>query len=123
MRFVLAGGPGVLLYYAVFYALTYMFGTWYLASSVVASFANQACNFGLQKFWTFRNMDVTVMGTQARNYAAMAATMFLANLGLLFLLVDSLGLRPLTAQLMATAMLTVASYFMTSKIFAPPAHK
>ncbi|MBX4205481.1 MAG: GtrA family protein [Candidatus Doudnabacteria bacterium] len=118
MRFLGAGGLGVLLYYLILYILTDLFGVWYMASAVIASIVNWTSNFVLQKLWTFQNRDKTNLHRQAGAYLSMAIGLFLANLLLLYVLVEYLRLWYMGAQVIVTVILTVASYFITSRIFS-----
>lgn len=117
MRFLSAGGLGVLLYYLILYTLTDLLAVWYMASAIVASIANWSSNFVLQKFWTFQNKDTKVIHRQAGAYAVMAAGLFVGNLLLLYLLVEYFRMWYMGAQAIVTVLLTVVSYFITSRIF------
>lgn len=120
VRFLSAGGPGVLLYYLILYALTEFLGVWYMLSAIIAFLVQWSCTFLLQKFWTFQNPDTGNIRRQAGKYAFMAAGITISNLILLYGLVEYLKLWYLTAQVIATAVLTTISYFVTSRIFSDP---
>lgn len=120
MRFLSAGGLGVSLYYLVLYTFTDLFGMWYIASAIIASLANWISNFVLQKYWTFHNKETRDIRRQAVSYAVMAAVLFVSNLLLLYALVEYAHIWYLGAQLIVTVALTVASYFVTSRIFSDP---
>ncbi len=117
-RFLSAGGVGVLLYYLILYFLTDVVGVWYLASAVTASVVNYVSNFILQKFWTFENRGTRNIHEQAGKYAIMVAALFMANLLLLYLLVEYARLWYLAAQVIVTVFLTVISYSVSRRIFA-----
>ena len=118
MRFLSAGGLGVLLYYLILYTLTDVVGVWYMVSAVIASIVNCSSNFILQKFWTFENKDAKNIHWQAGKYAIMVASLFLANLFLLYVLVKYVHLWYLAAQVIITILLTVISYLVSRRIFA-----
>lgn len=120
IRFLSAGGLGVLLYYLVLYILTELLGVWYMASAVIASLINRTSNFVLQKYWTFQNKDTKNIRRQVSSYAVMAATLFVANLILLYALVEYVHIWYLGAQVLVTFVLTAASYLVTSRIFSNP---
>jgi len=121
LKFLGAGGVGVLLYYFILYVMTDLLGIWYITSAVTASVVNQATNFTLQKFWTFQDINTTHIRLQAGSYAAMAVALFLANVLMLYLLVDRLGMWYMDAQIVTTLVLTTVSYLLTRMIFSPPA--
>lgn len=88
-----------------------------MASAVIASIVNWSSNFVLQKFWTFQDKDTNRIHRQAGAYVVMAACLFIANLLLLYLLVEYVKLWYLVAQVIVTILLTIVSYFITSRIF------
>ncbi len=118
MRFLSAGGLGVLLYYLILYILTDVVGVWYMVSAVIASIVNYSSNFVLQKFWTFENKETKNIHWQAGKYAAMMVSLFVANLLLLYVLVEYAHLWYLIAQVIVTILLTVISYLVSRRIFA-----
>ncbi len=120
IRFLSAGGLGVSLYYLILYTFTDLFGMWYIASAIIASLVNWASNFVLQKYWTFQNKDARDIRWQAVSYAVMAAVLFVSNLLLLYALVEYVHIWYLGAQVIVTVVLTVASYFVTRRIFSGP---
>ncbi|MBI2607551.1 MAG: GtrA family protein [Candidatus Doudnabacteria bacterium] len=117
LRFMLAGGLGVLLYYVLLYVLTEHAGFWYLASATIAALANQTCNFFTLKFWAFQNHAMTHVHRQVNAFAVLKGTLFGANLALLWLLVELVNLWYMAAQLIVTAILTTASYLISERIF------
>ena len=120
-RFCLGGGAGVIVYYATLTLLTEIFGIWYIASAVVAWVLNYCVNFTIQKFWTFRNMDRQKARHQLVLYFAMSVGFLVIGTPLLYALVEWGGLPYLGAQVLLTITLSVASYFVTRRIFATPA--
>ena len=118
LRFISAGGLGVLLYYSTLYVLTDVAGVWYIASATIAFIVNYASNFGLQKFWTFKNKGIKNVTRQASQYLTMSIVFFAINLVLLYGLVEYARLWYLTAQALLTILLTTTSYFVSRRIFA-----
>ncbi|MFH1990495.1 MAG: GtrA family protein [Patescibacteria group bacterium] len=117
LRFLSAGGPGVLLYYLILYILTDIAGVWYMVSAVIASVVNHSLNFVFQKFWTFKNKDTKNIHRQAGKYALLVISLFIANLFLLYILVEYAHLWYLAAQVIVTILLTVISYLVSRRIF------
>lgn len=117
MRFLCAGGIGVLLYYIILLTFTELFGVWYLISAIVGSIANYSSNFILHKWWTFKNKDSKRIIRQTCTYFTLSVARSFANLGLLYLLVDYAGLRYLNAQVILTLMLSLISFIVSRKIF------
>lgn len=117
MRFLSAGGLGVLLYYLILYVLTDVMGIKYIISAVIASVANFSLNFVLQKFWTFKSKNTKDIYSQISKYAIMTIAIFIINLLLLYVLVEYVHFWYLFAQLLITILLTVMSYFVSRLIF------
>ena len=117
-RFLLAGIPGVFMYYVLLYTLTDLLGMWYMTSAIIASVVNVASNFLLQKFWTFGDRDTAGVHRQAGQYIALFASLFFGNLLILYVLIESAHLWYMAAQVVSTVVITSISYFVSRRIFA-----
>ena len=117
IRFLLGGAVGVSLYYATLYILTEKMRIWYVASATVAFVLNWNANFIIQKYWTFENRDHNATRNQAIKYFTMALGLLITNNGLLYLLVEYVGLWYITAQIVLTIVLTIVSFIITRRIF------
>lgn len=115
LRFIGAGGVGVLLYYILLPLLTEVFGVWYMMSAFIASIANGTSNFVLHKLWTFKNRDQGRTSVQLVQYGLL----FTSNLVLLYLSTKWLGIWYMHAQPVITVLISIASFFFTRIIFAP----
>jgi len=118
-KFCVGGGLGVLTAYVTLYVLTEFMHVWYVASAVIAAILNYAVNFTMQKFWTFEDKDMTKVHKQAALYFTMGAVFMPTNAGLLYVLVEYLHVHYMLAQVILTILFSVASYFITHKIFTP----
>jgi dolichol-phosphate mannosyltransferase len=118
LRFLSAGGLGVLLYYLILYILTSVAGVWYMVSAVIASIVNYSVNFVLQKFWTFENKSTKNIHQQVGKYLGLTLTLFLVNLLALYALVEYAHLQYLVAQVVVTIILTIISFLVSARIFA-----
>jgi putative flippase GtrA len=118
VKYLLAGGVGVGLYYLLLYVLTEYADFWYLISAAIGGAANYASNFLFQKFWTFGNKDRTTVKAQAKQYAILFISLGSANLGLMFILVSLLHIWYIAAQIPVTLLLTAIGYRITRKIFS-----
>jgi dolichol-phosphate mannosyltransferase len=61
LRFLLAGGVGLLLYYGLLYTLTEWAGVWYLFSAIIGFVACYSVNFTLHRKWTFASNSPALM--------------------------------------------------------------
>ncbi|MFA5051986.1 MAG: GtrA family protein [Patescibacteria group bacterium] len=118
VKYLLAGGMGVSLYYLLLYVLTEYAGFWYLASAAIGGAANYVSNFLFQKFWTFGNKDRAAVKAQAKRYAILFISLGLTNLALMFILVTLLHVWYIAAQIPVTLLLTIVGYRITRKIFS-----
>jgi dolichol-phosphate mannosyltransferase len=117
VRFLCAGGAGVVLYYLILYTFTDLFKMWYILSAIFASIVNYVTNFILQRSWTFRNKGTKRIRRQASQYVILVGSIFVANLGLLYILVEYTHLHYLIAQVIVTGILTIISYLVSQRIF------
>ena len=117
VRFCIAGCAGVAVYYAVLYGLTEYLGVWYVASAVIGFALNAGVNFTLQKFWTFENRKMSMVGVQMALYISMMVSFLAANAALLFLLVEYLHLWYVAAQAILTVIISVLSFIISGRIF------
>ena len=118
VRFVGAGGTGMLLYYAIYAPLTkYRGRVHYLLSAFIAFVPAFAVSFILQKYWTFANLDIETIHAQFVLFSAQRALMFGLNEVLLYGLVERGKIHPLPAQVLAHAIMAVPSYLTLRLVF------
>lgn len=117
LRFCISGVIGVSTYYATLYCLTEYFGLWYIASACIGFVLNVTVSFLLQKIWTFKNKEKEQAGGQLLRYLAMSISFLVANALLLYAMVQYLHMWYIWAQMILTVILTVTSFFITSRIF------
>jgi putative flippase GtrA len=115
-RFLIAGGVGVLSYLLVFWALLQFTELWYIAASIVAFTVNLCVNYVTQKFWAFKSKEGANVGKQFTLYVVVSLGFLGANTGLLYVLVERMCIRYLSAQLITTTVLTITSFFVTRRI-------
>ncbi len=116
-RYLTSGGLAVFIYYAILYCFTELLQIWYIASATTATIMAFLLNFTLHKFWTFNNYDLKSVPKQLTWYTIMKISLSLANLILLYCLVEALKMHYLLASIILTAGSSVISYILTNKIF------
>jgi dolichol-phosphate mannosyltransferase len=117
VRFCIAGGVGVVAYYAILYGFTEYLGVWYVASAIVAAIVNTASNFVLQKFWAFKDREMAVVGRQIVMYIIMSVLFVVGNALSLYLMVQCLHMWYIGAQMILTVVITVISFVISRRIF------
>ncbi len=112
VRFLIAGGTAFLSNILALYLIADVLGVWYLRASVCAFVVAFLVSFSLQKFWTFKDKEVS------RVHAQLGVSLMVAfiNLGintlLMYLLVEWGGLHHLPAQVIATGIIAIETYFV-----------
>lgn len=118
IRFGFVGVLAVGLYYRILYTLTEFLHVWYLLSAIIAYVFNIISNFILHKYWTFKHKDKQKVRKQIFWYFVLCTSFFIINTASLYILVEIVHLYYLHAQIILTVILSIASYFLTKRIFA-----
>jgi putative flippase GtrA len=109
LKFGTVGVSNTLITFAVYGLLLKVFGVWYLAASAVGFIAGATNGFLLNRRWTFRGHVGDAL-TPVR-WAIVQTCGLGINEGLLFLFVHDARLDKLLAQVFATAVVTVTTFF------------
>ncbi|HEX5852186.1 MAG TPA: GtrA family protein [Solirubrobacteraceae bacterium] len=110
VKFGLVGVSNTALTFAVFTLLLKGFGVWYLAASAIGFAVGATNGFLLNRRWTFSE-HVGDSLTPVR-WALVQGTGLGVNVALLYVLVDHVGLDELVGQAIATAVVTVSTFFV-----------
>jgi putative flippase GtrA len=111
LRYTVVGGGCALLNLAVLWLLTSVLGLHYLVSSAISFFALTPVGFWLQKLVTFRTPRAAAPFEWPRYFLTMGSSLA-ANLALMYLLVDMLGLWYLAASVVVTLLLLAANFLV-----------
>jgi putative flippase GtrA len=109
VKFGIVGVSNTLLTFAIYGLLLKVFGVWYLAASAIGFVAGATNGFLLNRRWTFRGHVGDAL-TPVR-WAIVQGCGLAVNEGLLYLFVHDAGLDKLLAQVFATAVVTVSTFF------------
>jgi putative flippase GtrA len=109
VKFGIVGVSNTLLTLVVYTVLLKVFGVWYLAASAIGFAVGATNGFLLNRRWTFRDHVGDAL-TPVR-WAIVQGTGLAINEGLLYLFVDQVKLDKLVAQICATAVVTVTTFF------------
>lgn len=112
IKYGLAGGTAVAVNLAALYFFTEVFGVWYVASAAVAFLFSLLTGFLLQKFWTFRDRDLSRLKKQMAIYAAVGLVNLILDPVLLYLLVEAFALWYILAQILVLGGLAIESYLL-----------
>ena len=119
LRFLVAGGSSTAFLFAVLIVLHEWFGLWYLASSAIASALTLILSFLVQKFWAFENKSMDVVRWQACAFLLLAGFNFIANIALMYVLVEYAGIWYVAAQVLTTGSIAVWDFLLYHFIIFP----
>lgn len=116
-RYLVSGGLAALANLVIFYALTDLFGVWYLLSGTLSLGLSMVVSFIFQKYWTFADRtQATGIPSQMLGYLVLDGTNLVINAALLYFFVDVLGLWYLLAGFLSILLLAIESYIVLNHI-------
>ena len=115
-RFLLSGGTSAGTDLVFLYLFTDIFGIWYLTSAVAAFILAFGVSFTLMKFWTFGDHSREGLHMQLSIYFLVAIINLALNTLLVYIFVEWVGLHYLFAQIAASALLAVESFFVYQRV-------
>jgi putative flippase GtrA len=110
VKFGIVGVSNTLLTLAVYTVLLKVFGVWYLAASAIGFAVGATNGFLLNRRWTFREHVGDAL-TPVR-WGIVQSGGLAVNEGLLYVFVHDAQLDKLVAQVCATAVVTVTTFFV-----------
>lgn len=119
-RFLLSGGLSTSVNLFLLYSLTEWIGIWYLFSAIIAFVIAFFISFTLQKFWTFKDVSRERIHFQAGLFLLIALVNLGVNTACLYYLVEQAQLHYLIAQIVVSAFIAVANYFIYQRIIFRP---
>lgn len=122
LRFLISGGISLGTDLVLLYIFTDILGIWYLASAIAAFILAFGVSFTLHKFWTFGDLSREDIHMQAGIYFLVAVVNLALNTLLVYLFVERAGFHYLIAQITASALIAIESFFVYQRyIFRTPA--
>lgn len=112
LRFLISGGISLGTDLVLLYIFTDIFGIWYLVSAVAAFILAFFVSFTLHKFWTFGDHSRDGIHMQMGTYFLVAAANLGLNTMLVFAFVEWAGVHYLLAQIVASALIAIESFFI-----------
>jgi putative flippase GtrA len=109
VKFGIVGVSNTLLTLVVYTVLLKVFGVWYLAASAIGFAVGATNGFLLNRRWTFR--DHVGDALTPLRWTIVQGSGLAINEGLLYLFVGQAKLDKLLAQICATAVVTVTTFF------------
>jgi putative flippase GtrA len=110
LKFGIVGVSNTLISFAVYTLLLKVFGVWYVAASGIGFAVGAVNGYLWNRAWTFRGHVGDAL-TPVRWFVVQSGGL-LVDLGIVYLLVDGLGLDELVGQALTTAIVTVLTFFV-----------
>lgn len=111
LKFFMTGLIGISVNLGVFHVL-YVVGVPYLAGSIAGFSVALFIGFVLQKHWTFQDRSQEPVHTQFALYSTLALGNLAFNTGIVYVLIDKLGVYYLFAQTVGAAIIALDSFFV-----------
>jgi putative flippase GtrA len=108
VKFGVVGVSNTLIFFLVYTLLLKVFGVWYLAASGIGFAVGAINGFLWNRAWTFRGHVGDAL-TPVRWFVVQTSGL-LANLGLVYLFVDGVGLGELVGQAVTIVIVTVVTF-------------
>lgn len=116
VKFIISGAAAAVANLATLYVCTEFFGMWYLWSATVAFTAGIFVSFSLHKFWTFGNQSTSTARRQFFSYFVWTLVMLGVNTLLVFMMVETLRVWYLGAQVISGCIIACANYLFYKHI-------
>lgn len=108
VKFGIVGVSNTLIFFAVYTLLLKVFGVWYVAASGIGFAVGAVNGFLWNRAWTFKGHVGDAL-TPVRWFVVQTSGL-LANLGLVYLFVDGVGLDELVGQAVTIVIVTVVTF-------------
>ncbi len=108
VKFGVVGVSNTLIFFLVYTLLLKVFGVWYVAASGIGFAVGAINGFLWNRAWTFRGHVGDAL-TPVRWFVVQTSGL-LANLGLVYLFVDGIGLDELVGQAVTIVIVTVVTF-------------
>jgi predicted glycoside hydrolase/deacetylase ChbG (UPF0249 family)/putative flippase GtrA len=117
-KFGITGLIASVVHLGVMYLTTELFGVWYVLGGAIGFGIAYGVSFTLQKYWTFKNHDHMRVGSQALLYFLIALSALIANVCLVYVLVEFVGMWYLAAQTLVLLGVSVATFYAYRLLFS-----
>lgn len=115
MKFIFTGGTAAGVEYIVFLGLHFFLGpSWIFLSQTISFLCGFLVSFLLNRSWVFSNKTNTRL--QLVKYTILACFNLVLTNGILWILVDKIGVHYLVAKIIVMAMVATWNYFFFSRL-------
>lgn len=117
IRFIISGGTAAVTNIGLLAIFTELLGIWYLISSALAFVCAFAVSFVMQKYWAFKSTDSFKIKKQLPMHLSVALFNLGVDVALVYTFVEIVGLWYIAAQIIASAIIAIESFFVLRWIF------
>lgn len=110
VSYVIVGGTATIVEWVLFYIFEHAFSLNYLLNTAISFALATAANWALGRLLTFRNADAGSRTKELVSIYAVSVIGLLANLGLMYLFVQVLGINSMLSKVMATAIVFIWNF-------------
>lgn len=119
LRFGVSGALAAGVLVGSLFLFTDLMGLWYVASASLAWIVSLAASFLLQRTWTFGAKTGEGAGAQFGGFLALGLANGAINAGLIWVLVDRLGVNYLVAQVGLAALIAAWNFLIMRHLIFP----
>jgi len=112
VKFLIAGGLGMLVSLVVLFLFTDVLNIWYLISSIISFIFGVVVNFTLQKYWVFQDSAGGHIPTQAAMFGTLGVLNLIGNTFLLYFFTDILHFWYIYSQVFTTFILALFNFLL-----------
>lgn len=116
LRYLVSGLVGALVNLLLMYSLVEWLQIWYIYAGTIAFLLSSLVGFTLHKLWTFRNYSRHYVSRQLLMYVMIGVVNIGLNTLIIFLLVEHFHFWYLLAQILSSAFIAVAGFFIYRRI-------
>jgi putative flippase GtrA len=117
VRFVVVGGSVAVIQLAMLYGLHTKLHLPSLTASIIAFIISVFINFGLQKFWSFKDPSKNTIATQFGYFALNALGNLVINIACMYIGVSLLHINTYIMQPLTLALIALCNFFIYKIIF------
>lgn len=111
VKYFISGCTAAAVDIITLFILTDIAHIWYLLSAILAFLVALGISFTLQKFWAFRDMNITRLHVQVIQFSIVAVISLGINSLLMYIAVDFFHLHYILAQIVVGVIIAVTNFF------------
>lgn len=123
VRYLASGAVVYGINIGLVYVFSEVFRWWYLISSAVAFVVSVVVSFLVQKFWTFRDRDMSVWRAQLTSTFGLSMANLILNVVSMYGMVSYMHVNYLVSQVLVSALIAAVSFIVYQYVIFRPRRK